>query len=75
MTAIACAAIPTAPAHPLRRPFISGGAPLAWPVALGPLVVKMTTYDCRRGSLGQPLGIARLPTHLPPSKNENRGRL
>ncbi|KAG0413499.1 hypothetical protein HPB47_009377 [Ixodes persulcatus] len=47
----------SAPAHTLRWLFISAERLLAWPVALGPLVVKMTTHDCRRGNLGKTLGI------------------
>lgn len=60
---IARAAIPSALAHKLRRPFISGsGVPLALPVALGPLVVEMTRDDLACGLPGPTLWISTFPT-------------
>lgn len=55
MTIIARATIPKATTHTLRRPLIGSGAPLMWPVALGPLPVEMTTDDLADGKPGSML--------------------
>lgn len=64
LAVIGRAVIPRVSVRALRRPFISGAAPFAWPIALGPLAVEMSMDDLACGPLGPTLFIPRLPTIL-----------